>query len=975
MREIKRRRLIMRRRRAAVLSFAVAGVLLAALLIADLTLERWDQKIRVDLGQSSMEVTGREEGEAVRFASKFEDPALLREAAAALCRTAEEEGIVLLRNAEGVLPLKAGARISVFCGSPALMTGPVSGGAYRADGDKDAFVKAMEEAGLDLNRSLWDYFVRGGGDSLPGKIRDTFADYPDAAVVVITRTGEREEGAQQRPTALTERERALLQLAGEASEQVIAVLNTPWPMEAGFLEEYGVDACLWTGALGETGVYGLASVLAGTVNPSGKLPDTCVFSADSAPSYANAQTGLISNSAHPAGNRYLVLAEGIYVGYRYYETRYEDVVTGAEAASAYSYAETVAYPFGYGLSYTDFTWSGVQCRETTEGWNVSVRVTNAGNTPGSEVVQVYLQRPFTEYDKESGIEKPSAELVGFARTGLLDAGESETVTVQLKGDMLDTYDSSTGKYIRETGEYYVTAARNAHHAVNNLLAAKGYAESGRISGTGMDLPQEQVQGDSRLAQALRSAALSESVRDAAGEGAVRLQEADLRTYDGSFRYLSRTDWTGTWPVYYADGNFKAPSSLMERLRAGQDSIRESASPVYNTAHGDTNLQLAELVGVGAEDYRWGWLMDQLSWRETYSYVRKAGGITGAVASCGIPETFGKTGAAGLEDADGKAAGMIYPAPAVLAASWDEKLVQRIGQLVGEDALADGTALWYTPVMNLHRLPAGSGNLSGFSEDSCLAGHMGAALTRGAREKGLIPVVGKLALTGDPEGEHGTLVMASEQSVRELYLEPLRYCVLNGRPGGVMTGTGRLGPRWYGGHEGLISGILRGEWSFDGVVTTDLLQPEDASCCDILEGLNAGTDLWRNMDNSAYTLRGAQLTYGVRTLFRNAVQRAVYMISQSSAMNGLTAQTRVGYRRPAWKTWGMIGSAAVILAAVLLIWFGAALVQRNRRTAAGRTGRGSAPGAGSAPRTGSAHGTGSAPGRRARQRSSRKKEQV
>ena len=155
MREIKRRRLIMRRRRAAVLSFAVAGVLLAALLIADLTLERWDQKIRVDLGQSSMEVTGREEGEAVRFASKFEDPALLREAAAALCRTAEEEGIVLLRNAEGVLPLKAGARISVFCGSPALMTGPVSGGAYRADGDKDAFVNAMEEAGLDLNRSLW----------------------------------------------------------------------------------------------------------------------------------------------------------------------------------------------------------------------------------------------------------------------------------------------------------------------------------------------------------------------------------------------------------------------------------------------------------------------------------------------------------------------------------------------------------------------------------------------------------------------------------------------------------------------------------------------------------------------------------------------------------------------------------------------------------------------------------------------------
>lgn len=932
---IERRR---RRRRASWICIAAAVLVLLTLIPVNLLTERWEQEIRVRYGQRSVSIQngkgrGAEDGK-ILFTPEFSDPQLLREASAAACRTVAEEGIVLLKNEDSALPLRAGARISVFGRAAAdPYFGDVSGGAYygtKKDGGlPEDFRTVLTQAGFQVNAGLWDFYARGGGNTLTGKLQKSLEEYSDAAIVLLTRTtadlasagGDPEEAAAR--LQLTEEEGRLLELAGTCSDKVIVVLNTGNPMETGFLRDYEIDACLWTGGFGQTGLYALAAILNGTVNPSGHLPDTFVYDTMSAPSMANAKAGELTGSLAPGENRYQVYAEGIYVGYRYYETRYEDVMTGASDPSLYRYEETVAFPFGYGLSYTDFSWDGAQLREIADGWNYSVRVTNKGDVSGSEVVQLYLQKPYTAYDREKGIEKPAAELIGFARTGVLAPGETETVTLHVTADCLDSFDDEAGRNIREKGEYYITAARNAHQAVNSFLAEKG-AGADDPAAEGTVWPAQQVRAEEQLVQVISLGT------DLANGSPVRLSGADLRRYDSSFRYLSRADWEGTWPVLYAEGQYKAPARLLEDLRSSAGEERSASSPVYNTIHGSDVLQLAALAGVKAEDYRWGWLMDQFSWRETYRYVRKAGGLTNAVTASGVPEAFGKEGSSGLTGEDGRASGMLYPSAGVLAAAFDTALARRVGQLIGEDGLQEGTTYWYLPAMCLHRLPTGERTAASLSEDPLLTGAVGASLAGGARERGMVPVAGVLSLSGEPAGEHGTAVFAKEQAVRELYLPCLEQSVRAGAAGGITVGTGRLGAVWCGGSRTLLEEVLRGEWGFDGFVMTDRLEKQDEACCSLLQGLYAGTDLWRNTDGNAYTLRGAQLTYGVRGRFRTAVLRCLVVLSGSNAMNGLSDRTRLSYERPRWRKWRIAGNAAAIMLAAALVALSARIRGAGRK---------------------------------------------
>ena len=374
---------------------------------------------------------------------------------------------------------------------------------------------------------------------------------------------------------------------------------------------------------------------------------------------------------------------------------------------------------------------------------------------------------------------------------------------------------------------------------------------------------------------------------------------------------------------------------MELLKVSSGEDNNASSPVYNTAHGEKNAGVAQLREVAFDDYRWGALLDQLTWRETYSVVRKGGGMVNEVLSCISPQALINGDATGITAKYGDSRGYVYPSATVLAATWNTELITQAAQLIGEEALAAGVAFWKMPSLNLHRTAMGGRNCDSFSEDSLLTGKMAAALCRGLSGKGVIPVLGKMVLADQRTNYTGAAVMAGEQAIRELYLRPFEIALTEGGSGqkAVMAGMNRIGPRWCGGHSSLLTGVLRGEWGFSGIVMTDEITAGTASYADILEGLEAGTDLWQNSSGSLYKLRGGQLTYGVRARFRTAAGRILQNVSRSNAMNGIGEQTTLKYKMPAWKIVRAVIICAAVLISLLGLWF--ALRQWQKATITGR----------------------------------------
>ena len=365
------------------------------------------------------------------------------------------------------------------------------------------------------------------------------------------------------------------------------------------------------------------------------------------------------------------------------------------------------------------------------------------------------------------------------------------------------------------------------------------------------------------------------------------------------------------------GSYSAPASFQELLKVSSKEDSKAEAPVYNKAHGEKNAGLAALRETAFDDYRWGALLDQLTWRETYSLVRKGGGVVNEVISCISPQALifeGKTE---------------YPSATVLASTWNTELILQMGKLIGEEALHAGVTFWQIPFLNLHRTAMGGGNGSSFSEDSYLTGSMAAAICRGLGGKGVIPVLGRMVLADQESNYTGVAVMAGEQALRELYLRPFEIALRDGGPGmkAVMAGMNRVGPRWCGGHSGLLTKVLRDEWGFAGIVMTDWISGGTDEYADILEGLEAGTDLWQNTSSSNYKLRGGQLTYGVRSRFRTAAGRILQTISRSNAMNGIGTKTTLEYKSPLWKTLRAVLAGVVIVISAALLWF--AFVQNRK----------------------------------------------
>ena len=884
---------------------SVTGALMALLILA-VTFAGFkvssdnEQAIRLALGQSNYAVTG-EEGPQY-FASEYEDVAELRTDSAELAKRIQREGIVLLRNADEVLPLRKGAMVSVF-GKGAV--NPVYCDEKTA-ASSVSLKDALEAEKIRVNEKLWNFTQRGGRNSFSGSVADLF----EPAYAEAEESGE-PVAAGAKALQLTEEEKELLAYVGERFEQLIVVLNTENPMEMGFLEEYGIDGCLWTGALGTNGMTAVAEVISGSVNPSGRLADTLVYNSLNAPAAANLGDYEIRNSKVKYGDRYLVYAEGIYVGYRYYETRYEDTVLGTSSRSAFDYDKEVAFPFGYGLSYTDFELRDMTMELGKKGYEVSVSVHNTGDRAGREIVQFYIQKPYSQYAEKNGMEIPSVELAAFVKTKEIEPGESARVKIVLGEEAFKSFDAAgRGTYIIDGGTYLVTAAQDSHRAVNNILMFKMKGGSEAFSGSGDG-------GLVETADLVRDTG-SYAVSSQTGYEISRVfREADPAAYDTDYRQLTRSLWGSTWPVTWNGGSYSAPASFQDLLKVSSKEDTKAEAPVYNKAHGEKNAGLVSLRETAFDDYRWGSLLDQLTWRETYSLVRKGGGVVNEVISCISPQAMISADKSG------------YPSAAVLASTWNTELILQMGQMIGEEALHAGVTFWQMPFLNLHRTAMGGSNGDSFSEDSFLTGSMAAALCRGLGGKGVIPVLGRMVLADQETNYTGVAVMAGEQALRELYLRPFEIALRDGGSGmkAVMAGMNRVGPRWCGGHSGLLTKVLRDEWGFSGIVMTDRIIGGADEYADILEGLEAGTDLWQNTSNNNYKLRGGQLTYGVRARFRTAAGRILQTISRSNAMNGIGTKTTLDYKTPKWRTIRAILAGVVVVISAALLWY--AFVQRSK----------------------------------------------
>jgi beta-glucosidase len=627
----------------------------------------------------------------------------------------------------------------------------------------------------------------------------------------------------------------------------------------------------------------------------------------------------------------MVYAEGVYVGYRYYETRYEDVVLGTGNAGDFDYATQVQYPFGHGVSYSTFDWSDYTVTEGDDAFEVAVTVTNSGDVAGKDVVQVYLQQPYSDEDRANGVEKPAVELAGYAKTGSLEPGASETVTVEVPRELMRSYDADgAGTYVVGAGDYYLAAGTDAHVALNNILAAKGFTTADGMTDDGDPAFVHDV------AVAETDATTYAVSAETGTEVTNQFAHADLRTYDEDFTYLSRSDWTGTWPTTYADGSWTAPEQLLADLEIPDVEDPDAEQPevgAVDDAYGELNA--AMLVGEEHDAPAWDALVGQMTESELDELVRVGGYATKRVDSVQLPATVDKDGPAGISDTlVGGRSGMGYPPAIVLASTFNTDLAEEFGVAIGEDSLDLGVTGWYGPALNIHRSPYSGRNFEYFSEDARLSGVMSAAVVEGAQSKGVLVFMKHFALNDQETDRIGLVTFADEQAIRQLYLAPFEVTVRDGGARGAMAGMNRIGPVWSGADAGLMTATLRDEWGFAGVVVTDQASFDVFAYEDLRAGLAAGTDLWLNTDADLWRLSDDEMTPTVLAHMQRAAHNIAYAVVGSNAMNGLSAGSELVSVTPPWK-WALYAADVVLglvaVGAVVLVT--RRLVRERRQPAA------------------------------------------
>lgn len=955
-----------RARRKNVSGWKFLGIFttVISLVLAGVTvfLNMFDNTIAAFVGGSFHELVNADEN-AVYFKSDFASAEKLVEAGKEVCYDVEAEGAALLKN-NGVLPLAANSKVSTLSSSSVdLVYGGTGSGNVDASTAKNLKDSLESSLGKDtVNPTLWDFYANGEGkqyrrsasegesavlaghasikevpkDKYPESVLDSFKTYKDAAIITLSRVGGEGYDCNSHATAdetetnknylaLSKEEKEMFELAEEHFEKIIVLLNTSNPLQLDFLNDYDVDAVLWVGGLGSMGTEAVADILAGNVNPSGNLVDTYLYDNYSSPAMQSfkALTYQGNVEAIPSNaSTYMVYQEGIYVGYKYYETRYEDKVMNTANVGNFNYTEEVAYPFGYGLSYSTFEYSDFQITDNGTTIAVSIKVTNTSDIDGKETIQLYSQSPYTDYDKANGVEKASVNLVGFEKV-LVKAGETVSVSTTVDKRDIASYDAyGAATYILDEGTYYLTAATDAHAAINNILTKKNYTtENGMDKAGNADLVAtwEQAEFDATtFATSLNGTEITN-----------QLEDADPNQYFGAntVTFLTRNDWAGTFPTpengkYYKDYKLTLNDQMIKELQEDryatmpeyyEEAIAyHEANSVFNndwskmpTLEANNGAKLFDVLQFNEDNSYAGTIAyDDPAWKTllanlTIDELVKIGDSFHwrmPLISIHAPGTRDENGPQGLT------AGLIasdktqmkataFTSEDVMAATFNRELIEKVGNIIGNDCLWAGVTCLYGPGANTHRTPYGGRNFEYYSEDGYLAGEMGGAEVGGIQKKGVDVVMKHFALNDSEQDRLGQAAWIGEQAAREIYLKAFQKSLEESDGNGVMTAYTRWGTTWSGAHFGLMTNIMRREWGNKGMSITDNILVTYTNSVDaILAGGVTCFDAMLWYATSA--LENATADPIVVNAMVEAMHHNLYALANSSGVNKLGKDTTV-----------------------------------------------------------------------------------
>lgn len=825
------------------------------------------------------------------------------EEAAEVAEEIMEDGIVLLKN-ESLLPLNETKKLNIF-GWESI--NPAYGGAG-SGGINDLYDivslnQGLENAGFSINQELVDFYNNYGADNpemsiqkqswtLPEPPVDTYSDeliksakeYSDMAVVVLSRKAG--EGHNDIPMdvkkaaydnnsdeyddfpegehylQLSQTERDMVDMVCSNFDNVIVVYNGANQFELGFADEYPqIKSVVWCPGTGNVGFNALGKVFSGEVNPSGKTPDTFIYDMTTAPWWNNAEKteytnladlaveGMNAGTAQVYAPAFTNYVEGIYVGYKYYET--------AAQEGAIDYDKTVQYPFGYGLSYTEFEQKMGELKEKDGQISVDVEVTNTGDVAGKDVVEVYYKPSYTN----GGIEKSSANLIEFAKTDLLQPGESQIVTATFSIEDMASYDENNAKaYVLEKGDYVISINSDSH----TVLDQKTYTADKDVV----------YKGENKRAS--DDTAATNVFEDAKGDVTYLSRADHFANYEEATAAPASAELGEPYvSEYHLNSNFDKTTYLNDE-------------DVMPTTGADNGLTLADMRDADYDDPRWEKLLDQLTVDEMANMIAMAGYQTAAMDSVGKVATLDFDGPAAINNNFTGVGSIGFPIEVVVASTWNKQLAQAWGECMGKISQEMGAEGWYAPGMNTHRTAFGARNYEYFSEDGVLAGKMGAKAVEGARKYGVYSYIKHFALY---EGNAKMVsVWSNEQAIREIYLKPFEISVKQGGANAIMVSWSFLGDKWTGESSNLINTVLRDEWGFRGMALTDFFRNNGHGF------MNADAALANGVDAMLSTFNGeennvANPEHPTSVLqMRNACKNVMYTVVSSWAYDGEHEET-------------------------------------------------------------------------------------
>ena len=881
-----------------------------------------------------------------------------------------EEGIILLENKNNALPLNAGANITVF-GRNSVNIVLGGSGSNKGDtaGAATDVTTALRGAGFNCNTVIRDYYAGLSGyerpevsmgtiltgypvceadpSKYPDSVVNSYKTYSDAAVVVFSREGgegfdlprtmfwdgssyRKWSGGTRQPVKgarsvddhylqLDSYETAMLKTACDNFDKVIVVVNSASPLELGFIDDpdhyaYNekISAAVWLGHPGSSGLNALGRVLSGAVNPSGRTVDTFARDFKQDPSWQN-----FGNYLENDGNRYLTngknrgayfveYREGIYVGYRYYETMAKEKSKKGEDGEKW-YSDNVVYPFGHGLSYSEFEWTVTPPEDLVIDANgkisVDVTVKNISSRPGKDVVQLYFTPPYTS----GGIEKSDVVLGAFAKTKELAQNETDTLTLEFDVRDMASYDYSdkngNGKrgYELEAGDYVISVRKNAHEVVESFTYNLG---------TGVYYDKD---GKTPIVN------LFDDVSDYIDEYLSRKDAfANMSVLEGA----SETSHRDVSNEFLAAFTYKYGDSESDPWYSASEPNQSKRTLSYKNA----KVKLYDMIGVDYEDTeKWDSLLDQLTVSQMESLVSVGNYRTLQIENIGKPLTIDSDGPMGFASFMGDGAvynTCYYASECILAATFNVELAEAFGVMIGNESLigdekGDGRTYsgWYAPAMNIHRSQFGGRNFEYYSEDSLVSGKMAAAVVVGAKSKGVYTYIKHFALNEQETARdsNGVATWANEQSMRELYFRPFELCVKEGEATAVMSSFNRIGSTWTGGSYNLLTRLLRDEWGFRGMVITDFNLKD---YMDTDQMLRAGGDLNLSPNKGP----SSASTPTDITALRRATKNILYTVVNSNAMNGNGDGIIYGYSIPVWVIWLIVATCIIAVISGVLCFF-------------------------------------------------------